>query len=105
MMILPEDIKRVMPPLFSTRKQKDPWIVCRFVDPVGIAAWYVLEGKELSEGNYLFYAYIMSSKTFFGYVTLFQLMRMKDGMWSLKGLPIERDMFFTPCKLSEVMGK
>jgi len=104
-MLLPEYIKRELPKLFATRDRKDPMVYCKFYDPVGVSTWFVIEGEEQSSGDFLFFGYIIGKKNGLGYFTLFQLIRMKDGMWNRLGLPIERDVYFKRCRLSKVLVK
>jgi hypothetical protein len=105
MTILPDYIKRSLPKLNATRALKDPLVICKFFDPVGISTWFVIEGEELSDGNVLFYGLVMGIENVFEYFTLFQLIHLKDGVWGRPGLPLERDGYFKPCKLSKVLGK
>jgi hypothetical protein len=102
MKLLTEELISNMPVLYSQENEKDPMIICKFFDPVGSWTWYALEGEETDNGDYLFFGYIIGFEAELGYFTLSQLTTAKKGATGIRALPIERDLYFTPCKLSEV---
>ncbi len=77
----------------------DPIVVAKFFNPTGAGTWYATE-------------YNPETKTFFGYVSIFGDWNDEWGSFSLEelqsykgkfGLGIERDLYFTEKRISEVV--
>jgi hypothetical protein len=105
MKLLTKEIQHKLPKLYSQENKKDPMVICKFFDPTGFWTWYVIEGeeKEYDYGtDFLFFGYVVGFESELGYFTLNQLETAKQGLTGLKALPIERDITFTPRRLSEV---
>ena len=101
MKLLTEELKAKIPALYSQENEKDPMVICKFFDPVGSWTWFVTEGEENGDGDFEFFGLVIGFEAELGYFTLSQLETAKQGITGLKALPIERDLYFTPCKLSE----
>ena len=101
-----------MPPLYSQEHEPDPLVVCKFFDPVGSWTWYATEGSPVDEDgyydtdkakvDYLFFGLVIGFEKELGYFSLTELQTLKEGMRGLRALPIERDVYFRPTRLSEV---
>lgn len=102
MKLLTEEIKNILPVLYSQENEKDPMVYCKFFDPTGSWTWYVTEGEETDNDDFLFFGYVIGFDAELGYFTRSQLETAKQGATGINALPIERDLYFTPCKLSEV---
>lgn len=102
MQLLTEEIKNVLPSLYAQENKKDPTVYAKFFDPAGSWTWYVTEGEETDNGDFLFFGYVVGFDAELGYFTLSQLISAKRNTEGIQALPIERDLYFTPCKLSEV---
>ena len=110
--LLPDTLKERMPPLYSQAHEPDPLVVCKFFDPVGSWTWYATEGSPVDEDgyydtdkekvDYLFFGLVVGFEKELGYFSLTELQTLKEGMRGLRALPIERDVYFTPTRLSEV---
>jgi hypothetical protein len=110
--LLTEEIKRKLPPLYSQENEIDPSVICKFFDPVGSWTWYAYEGSPVDENGYydtdkekvdfLFFGLVIGFEPEFGYFSLRELENAKQGLTGIRALPIERDMYFKPCKLSEI---
>lgn len=78
----------------------DPLVLAKFFSPSGSATWYAISYDE-------------ESNTCFGYVTglghdelgYFSIDELESLRVPPFGLPIERDLWFTPCRLSDVKSK
>ncbi len=101
MQLLPNYIKKQIPPLYSQENNPDPKVVCKFFDPTGSWTWYVIEGQQ-QENDYLFFGYVIGHEAELGYFTLSQLIDAKRKAEGFAALPIERDLYFTPQRLSSV---
>lgn len=104
--LLPEELKVKIPTLYSQENEKDPMVICKFFDPTGSWTWYVIEGREEEYDygmDFLFFGYVVGFEPELGYFTLNQLETAKKGIKGIQSaLPIERDLYFTPCQLSEI---
>ena len=105
MELLTEEIKSVLPTLYAQEYEKDPMVYCKFFDPTGSWTWYATEGEETDNGDFLFFGYVVGFDAELGYFTLSQLESAKRKATGIRALPIERDLYFTPCKLSEVKAQ
>jgi len=52
--------------------------------------------------DYLFFGLVVGFEKELGYFSLTELQTLKEGMRGLRALPIERDVYFRPTRLSEV---
>ena len=85
-------------PLYSQDGKEEKAVVCKFFHPWGGWTWYVLEGNKFENGDWEFFGYVEGDFSEFGYFTLSELESVR-----VMGLGVERDMYFKPCKLSEVV--
>ncbi len=109
MQLLTEEIKRKLPPLYSQEHNSDPIVVCKFFTPDAQWTWYAYEGSPVDEDgfydtdkekvDYLFFGLVIGLETEFGYFSLNQLQEIRGHL----GLPVERDICFTPTQLSKVL--
>ena len=105
MQLLPEEVKKQIPALYSQENESDPFVICKFFDPTSSWTWYVIEGeeKERSVGtDFLFFGFVVGGDAELGYFTLQQLLSAKKNMTGIQAVPIERDAHFTPCRLSDI---
>ena len=82
-------------------KGLDHLAIVKFFDPTGSWTWYAVEGARNPDGDYLFYGLVCGYERELGYFHLSDLEHAKDGIKGLQGLPIERDLYFKPKRLSE----
>src|SRR5512142_212548 len=122
MQLLTQELQRKIPPLYSQEHVPDPMCVAKFFMPDGGFTWYVIEGgtrekagcgfgvnchhRPLSEydpekDDVLFFGYVVGLESELGYFTLSELTAIR-GMLKL---PVERDRYFTLCRLSEIKAK
>ena len=110
--LLPEILKEQMPALYAQEQERDPMVQCKFFDPVGSWTWYATEGSPVDEdgyydtnkpkADYLFFGLVVGFEPELGYFSLNELQTAKEGLRGLRALPIERDVWFTPSRLSEI---
>ena len=94
MKLLTKALRRKLPPLYSQEQEADPMVICKFFTPDSNWTWYAYE----FDGQDLFFGLIYGLETELGYFSLQELEAARGPL----GLPIERDLHFTPKKLSEV---
>jgi len=97
MQLLTSEIKAKLPVLYTGENEKDPMVWCKFFTPDSSWTWYAME----FDGIDTFYGLVDGFEQELGYFSLAELQSVRGKL----GLPIERDRYFTPCRLSEVMGK
>lgn len=97
MKLLTKEILKKLPPLYSQENVKDPTIVCKFFYPDFDWTWYAIE----FDGKDQFYGLVDGVEMELGYFSLSELLSNRGKL----GLPVERDLYFKPCKLSEIMDK
>jgi Protein of unknown function (DUF2958) len=93
--LLPDALRRSLPPLYSTENDPDPVVRAKFFHPAGRWTWYVLE----FDSDDLFFGLVDGFEREFGYFSLAEL-----GSVCVNGLGIERDLSFKPCRVSELPG-
>jgi len=97
MELLTKEVRGKLPPLYSQEEVEDPMVICKFFFPDFSWTWYAIE----FDGTDQFYGLVDGDEKELGYFSLTELMGNRGKL----GLPIERDRYFIPCRLSEIMGK
>jgi hypothetical protein len=95
MEILPGDLRAVLPKRYSTEQHGMKAIApIKFFTPDANWTWYPTE----FDGDDLFFGLVSGFELELGYFTLSEL----EGVRGLFGLPIERDLYFTPKSLHQL---
>lgn len=97
MMLLTKELLEKLPQLYSQENVKDPMIICKFFYPDFSWTWYAIE----FDGKDQFFGLVDGDEKELGYFSLTELLVNRGKL----GMPIERDRFFVPCRLSEIMDK
>jgi hypothetical protein len=106
MELLPDEIRAKLPELYTTEHDTDPVVQCKLFCPWNHWTWFVLEGEvtEYEDGgnsqfdsDYIFFGLVHGEADEYGYFRLSEL-ESASGPF---GLRIERDLYFTPCRMSE----
>lgn len=93
MKLMTAQLRKAIPTIGSQDNDPDPIVYAKYFHPYGSWTWYVTEfdGED----------------TFFGWVDgdyfeagTFSLSEMESTR--VHGLPMERDLYFKPCRLSEI---
>ena len=95
MILIPED--HTIPPLYSAEDIKDPLCQLKLFTPDSNWTWYII---EIDYANELCFGYVVGMEKELGYFTMSELNEIRGAL----GLPVERDLGFTPTLLSEVKG-
>jgi hypothetical protein len=98
MKLLTKEILKKLPKLYSTEKVKDPVVQVKFFTPWAGWTWYA---TEYNPDKRVFFGLVVGHETELGYFSLDELEEVRGPA----GLKIERDLYFTPCPLSECKGK
>ena len=97
MKLLTKKLLTQLPPLYATENEKDPMIWVKYFYPDFSWTWFGIE----YDGKDTFFGLVDGFEVELGYFTLSELQRNRGKL----GLPIERDLYFTPCRLSELRAK
>ncbi|MEX0616623.1 MAG: DUF2958 domain-containing protein [Candidatus Woykebacteria bacterium] len=95
MVLLPKYVLVKLPSLGETENQSDPQVICKFFLVGSKWVWYATE----FDGSDLFFGYVAGDFPELGYFRLSELKEVRG----LFNLPIERDLYFKPRPLSEVI--
>jgi len=98
MKLLTKAIKNKMLPLYATATLNNIKFCAKFFDPCGVFRWYVTEGDEQDDGDWLFYGLVHGFEKEWGYFRLSEL----ESVTNAFGLGIERDIHFKPCSIEEI---
>ena len=97
MVLLTKEVLKKLPPLYSQEeKGLDAVAVVKFFTPDSNWTWYATE----FDGEDLFFGLVNGFEKEIGYFRLSELQSVKGAL----GLPIERDMYFKPKTLKELMN-
>ncbi len=105
MKLLTKEIIASLPKMRSTEivPTDEKVAVAKFFDPCGRYTYYVVEGEKTEEGDFEFFGYCISPLgpdcDEWGYASLNELAGVRNRF----GLGIERDLHFTPTKISELI--
>ena len=97
--LLPPELKRQIPKLYSQDSAADPIVYAKFSFPAGGWLWFVTEGQTTGR-DFTFFGYVIGFESEWGYFTLRELEEV-----NIKGLVIERDESFEPLTLSSCLFK
>jgi hypothetical protein len=92
MKLFTEDIKRRLPPLYSTEHDSDPVVQVKLFAPWSQWTWFVTE----FDGQNLLFGLVVGFEREWGYFSLSELEHARGP----RGLRIERDLHFEPCRVS-----
>lgn len=93
-LLLTQEDRRRLPPLYSQENVKDPLAQVKFFTPDSNWTWFALEFDQKDT----FFGLVQGHEEELGYFTLSEMSRARGPM----GLAIERDMHFRPTPLSRL---
>ena len=97
MELLTEELRKLLPPLYSQEGVKDPMVYARFFSPISHWNWYVTEGSP-ENCSFVFFGYVIGHEREWGY---FLLSELEDTCGPCPSF-VERDDSFQPTRFSEV---
>ena len=98
MELIPQEIRELIPKLYETEEQNDPIVYIKLFTPDANWSWFV---TELSVNMDTCFGLVISPFVENGELGYFSLNELKSIRGKL-GLPIERDLWFKPTKLSDI---
>lgn len=99
MKLLSDELRAKLPRLYSQEAEADPMVYAKFFLPGTGWTWYVTEGEQ-REGDFLFFGFVVGLESEFGYFLLSELESVRSPIF---GLPVERDVYFTEGRLTDVV--
>lgn len=97
MKLLTKEIEKNLPKLYATENQANKKAIVKFFNPIGVGTWY---GIEYDPQDRLFFGYVdLGMGGEYGYFSLDELESIKLPF----GLGIERDRYFTPKDIKELI--
>ena len=97
MELLSEELRTLLPTLYAQENEKDPIIHVKFFTPWTSWTWFVTEGSQ-EDDDFIFFGYVVGFEAEWGYFSLRELESVRGPC----GLTIERDLYFTPKRRSEI---
>lgn len=95
--MLTKELREKLPPLYATENEADPLVRAKFFFPDFSWTWYAIE----FDGKDTFYGFVDGDFPELGYFSLSELLNNRGKY----GCPIERDLYFKPCRLSQLRAK
>lgn len=93
MKLMTKELAAKLPPLYANENVADPIAIVKFFHPFSNWTWYATE----FDGTDTFYGLVNGFESELGYFSLSELSSLR-----VKGLPIERDLYFKPTPLSKL---
>ena len=100
MMLLTKEIEKKIPKLYTHdgKPANEVPIVVKFFTPDSNWSWFVSEGEQQPDGDWLFFGMVHGFEKEMGYFNLHDLMKVRGAM----NLPVERDMYYGNHTLADV---
>jgi Protein of unknown function (DUF2958) len=105
---LTKNLLQTLPALYSQEDTPDPMVVVKFFTPDAGWTWYAIEGSPVDEQGYydtdkekvdfVFFGLVSGLEAELGYFSLSELNSIRGNL----GLPVERDRYFQPTRLSAI---
>ncbi len=98
MKLLTEELKKILPRLYSQENDPDPVVHCKFFTPDSNWTWFVTEGEPDGD-DFRFFGYVRGLEDEWGYFLLSELEAARGPLQ----LPIERDLHFKSGRFTDVV--
>lgn len=94
MKLITKELRARLPKLYATETEEDPVVQCKYFMPGFPWRWYAIE----FDGTDIFFGFVDGDVPELGYFSLKELSQARGAL----GLTVERDLWFRPCRLSEL---
>jgi len=95
--LIPKEILDSLPDLYCSTETVDPICKVKLFTPDANWTWYIIEFSH--KNNDTCYGYVKGLENELGYFSLEEIAGVRGAL----NLPVERDLFFEPTKLSQIM--
>ena len=99
--LLPEELRKVLPSLYSQESSAAPVVHAKFFTPDAGWTWLVTEGSEQGDGDWLLFGYVIGLEEEWGYFLLSEIVSVRGPL----RLPVERDLWFNPGPIDGVLRR
>jgi hypothetical protein len=99
--LLPEELRKALPPLYSQESSSSPMAYAKFFTPDAGWTWLVTEGSEEEDGDWLLFGYVIGLEEEWGYFSLSEIAGIRGPLQ----LSVERDLWFQPGPIDEVLRR
>ena len=99
--LLPEELRKALPPLYSQESSSSPMAWIKFFTPDAGWTWLVTEGSEEEDGDWLLFGYVIGLEEEWGCFSLSEIAGIRGPLQ----LPVERDLWFQPGPIDEVLRR
>src|SRR5690242_6522565 len=101
MELLPVELRKTLPPLYSQESCPTPIVHVKLFTPDSSFTWYVTEGAEQEDGDWLLFGLLIGFEKEWGYSLLSEIASARGPL----GLPVERDLWFKPGPIDQVLRR
>jgi hypothetical protein len=99
MELLPAELRARLPRLYAQENNRNPIVHVKYFTPDSNWTWYATEG-EAEADDFIFFGYVFGFEEEWGYFSLKELESVRGSF----RLPIERDLYFKPAPMDEVIA-
>lgn len=100
MELLPDELRKALPPLYAQQDTTNPTIYAKFFTPDSSWTWFAAEG-ETEGDDFIFFGYVVGFECEWGYFSLNELRSVRG----ILNLPIERDLHFTQGAFEDIIAR
>ena len=101
MELLPVELRKTLPPLYSQESCPTPIVHVKLFTPDSSFTWFVTEGAEQEDGDWLLFGFVIGLEEEWGYSLLSEIAIARGAL----GLPVERDLWFKPGPIDQVLSR
>jgi hypothetical protein len=98
--LLPQELRNTLPLLYSQESSSAPIVHAKLFTPDAGWTWFITEGSE-EDGDWLLFGYVIGLEEEWGYFLLSEIASVQGPL----GLPVERDLWFQPGPIDEVLRR
>src|ERR1700691_5015443 len=101
MELLPVELRKTLQPLYSQESCPTPTRPRHFFPPQSSFTWFVTEGAEQEDGDWLLFGFVIGLEEEWGYSLLTEIASVRGPL----ELAVERDLWFRPGPIDEVLRR
>jgi len=98
--LLPQELRKTLPSLYSQESSCAPIVHAKLFTPDAGWTWFITEGSE-EDGDWLLFGYVIGLEEEWGYFLLSEIASVRGPL----GLSVERDLWFQPGPIDEVLRR
>ena len=98
--LLPQELRKGLPPLYSQESSSAPIVHAKLFTPDAGWTWFITEGSG-EDGDWLLFGYVIGLEEEWGYFLLSEIASVRGPL----GLSVERDLWFQPGPIDEVLRR